>query len=246
MFRLFIFTLIIFMGSSSLNAQAQENRTIEFTSTIAKIFGDKFANGSSDIIDPSKNITWEIYLPKNYDAAKPAGIMVYISPQKLINVPNSWRSIMDDKNIIWIAAHNSGNKTNTNRRILYALAAVKHLNDTYALDERRIYISGFSGGGRVASMVASRYPHIFKGSAYICGVNFWGDLSGEQLNLIKENRFVFITGTEDFNLNDTKRVYRKYKRSGAQNIKLMVISRMGHSTPKKHRFAQAIQFLDEK
>ncbi|MDG1997163.1 MAG: prolyl oligopeptidase family serine peptidase [Emcibacteraceae bacterium] len=246
MLHRFIFSLLILIVSSPLNSQAQESGFIELTITTAKIFGDEIAKGYSDIIDPSENISWEIYLPKNYDKTKPAGVMVYISPQNTINVPENWMSIMDDKNLIWIAARKSGNKIFTPNRILYALAAMQYLQDNYTLDAGRIYISGFSGGGRIASIAAVQYPTIFKGAAYICGANFWDNLSDEQLSLVQENRFIFITGTQDFNLNDTKTVYGKYKRSGAENIKLMVINRMGHATPKRRKFSQAIQFLDEK
>ena len=95
-------------------------------------------------------------------------------------------------------------------------------------------------------MVATQYPQFFKGAIYNCGVNFWNDINEEQLNLIKNNRFVFLTGTDDFNLNDTKKVYAKYKKANVKNIDLMIIPRMGHTNPKKNRFAKAINFLDQK
>ncbi|MDG1707310.1 MAG: prolyl oligopeptidase family serine peptidase [Emcibacteraceae bacterium] len=242
--RLIISIMALFFSASN-SGLAQENDFIEFTSNTVNIFGDEVAKNYSDIIAPTDEITWEIYLPMGYDVNKPAGVMIYVSPQNIINVPDSWMSIMDDKNLIWIAARNSGNEIFTTNRILYALAAIQHLQDNYAIDTERTYISGFSGGGRVASIAASQYPSIFKGAAYICGANFWNNISNEQLHQLKDNRFVFITGTQDFNLDDTKQVYGKYKRSGAKNIKLMVISRMGHATPKRNRFLQAIQFLDE-
>ncbi len=41
-----------------------------------------------------------------------------------------------------------------------------------------------------------------------------------------------------------RRVYGKYKDAGIENIKLMVIGRMGHTLPAKKRFIDAIEFLD--
>jgi len=62
--------------------------------------------------------------------------------------------------------------------------------------------------------------------------------------LIKNNRFVFITGSEDFNLRDTKRVFKRYEKAEVRQLKLMVIPHMGHSNPTASNYAQAIAFLD--
>jgi poly(3-hydroxybutyrate) depolymerase len=153
---------------------------------------------------------------------------------------------MEERNIIWVAARMSGNKIFTDKRILYALTSVEAIQQKYQIDPERVYITGFSGGGRVSSIAATKYPTIFKGSAYICGANYWGDMTEAQLNQVQKNRFGFITGTQDFNLNDTKQVYSKYKKSGIEKVKLMVISRMGHANPKRQKFNQALSFLDDK
>lgn len=36
-------------------------------------------------------------------------------------------------------------------------------------DDQQIFVAGFSGGGRVASKLASQYPEVFAGALYICG-----------------------------------------------------------------------------
>ena len=87
---------------------------------------------------------------------------------------------------------------------------------------------------------------MFNGAIYNSGVNFWREKSPEVMQQIKNNRYVFITGKSDFNLDDTKRVYRKYKAAGITNIKLMVNFRQGHTNPRKSDYDKAIVFLDEK
>ena len=138
----------------------------------------------------------------------------------------------------------SGNKVQTSRRVLFAVMALPLIQQKYQLNVDRIYISGLSGGGRVASIVATEYAHMFKGAIYNCGVNFWNNKGPNEIELIKQNRFVFITGTGDFNLQDTKNIYAKYKKAGVEKIKLMVIPKMDHENPKRNKFSQAISFLD--
>ena len=60
------------------------------------------------------------------------------------------------------------------------------------------------------------------------------------------NHYVFVTGTGDFNLSDTKKVYNAYKRAGIPNIKLMVIPRMSHENPRASHYDEAIEFLDSR
>lgn len=240
----------IFLFSTNSTAYSQElNPTYKtgaytITSTLLEILGQNDAETYKDMIDSNKEITWEIYVSEKYDPSKPPGIMVYVSPQNQIKTPSGWMDVMEDANLIWVAAQMSGNDILSQKRIMMAVLALPLIQDRYSVDTSRLYISGFSGGGRIASIVTANFPQLFSGAVYNCGVNFWGDISSAELDLIKKKRFVFITGTDDFNLQDTKSVYYKYKAADVKNIKLMVINRMGHENPKRNKFAQAINFLD--
>ncbi len=243
--RLFI-SIILIIWFAGANAFADQKGQFEIVSNSQEIFGDELSSLYNEIIAKDENIALEIQMPENYNSENPPGIMVYISPQNQINIPRGWLELMDTENLIWVAARESGNKTFITKRILLTLGGLQYVQENFSINSNRVYISGLSGGGRIASMVATQYPQFFKGAIYNCGVNFWNDINEEQLNLIKNNRFVFLTGTDDFNLNDNKKVYAKYKKANVKNIDLMIIPRMGHTNPKKNRFAKAINFLDQK
>jgi len=242
---LFVFCVqqsVAFSQDSSLSIQTG---SFSISHTSVEILGQEMATSYNDMLDQNEQVSYEIYVPTNYDPNKPSGIMVYISPQDSIKTPNGWMDIMEQNNLIWIAATQSGNKVMAGKRVLMAVMALPLLQKNYAINGNRIYVSGLSGGGRVASIVAMQYPNMFKGGIYNCGSNFWGDQTPLQIDLIKQNRFVFITGSEDFNLEDTKSVRRKYRKAGVENTKLMVIQRMGHQNPNRRKFMQAIEYLDE-
>ncbi|MEZ5758960.1 MAG: hypothetical protein R3D86_12135 [Emcibacteraceae bacterium] len=239
---------LLLMQPYSVFAESNDAQTGYFTmsGSLNSILGEDEAKSFVDLIDPNTMITWEIDVPENYDPANPPGVMVYVSPQNSVNIPNGWLEITRNRNLIFIGARESGNKVQADNRIVMSVMALPLIQKTYKINTNRIYISGFSGGGRIASIVSTKFPHIFNGALYNCGANFWEDVNDQRLNLIKSHNYVFLTGTKDFNLDDTKNVYAKYKKAGVNKIKLMVIPRMGHSNPKKSQFENALQFLDER
>jgi len=170
--------------------------------------------------------------------------MVYVSPSDSGRIPEGWKDVMDVNNMIWIAANRSGNRTRVARRVSYALFAPAVVARDYEINIARVFVSGFSGGGRVASMVAPEYPTVFKGAIFICGVNFWGNREPDQLGVVQANRYVFLTGREDFNRDETRSAYKSYKKAGAENVLLMDIGGMDHRNPSAKRLAEAIAFLD--
>ena len=118
-------------------------------------------------------------------------------------------------------------------------------DNNYRIDPSRVYVSGFSGGGRTASAVAPEYAQLFTGAIYICGVNFWDGHKPKQLERIRDNRYVFLTGSKDFNRSETRRVHRAYRRADVDNVMLLEVAGMDHRMPPPEDLAQAITFLDE-
>jgi poly(3-hydroxybutyrate) depolymerase len=147
------------------------------------------------------------------------------------------------KNLIWIGANQAGNSVNVQRRALFALMAPSVIRQSYAVDGERVYVTGLSGGGKMASMISAEYPHVFKGAIFNCGAEFW-DRPPPRFEELKANRFVFVTGEHDQALRPTKRVYRRYEKAGVPNIKLMVIPGMGHENPDAEHLEEALGFLD--
>ena len=229
------------------NAPVTGPRSGEFQAsfTVTELLGATSAQYYESIIPTDELIEWEIYVPESYKHERPAGVLVYISPTPKGSIPKQWKSLMDAHNFIWIGANRSGNRVLVPRRMVYALAAVAVIDRNYKVDVERVYLTGFSGGGKAASIVSAQYPQIFKGAIFSCGARFWGAETPERFEQIMANRYVFITGTYDHNLEPTKKVFRAYERAGVEHSKLMVIRNMTHSNPKSKHFEKAIEFLDE-
>jgi dienelactone hydrolase len=219
---------------------------LRLTFTFTEVAGADAARAVESIISPDEPITWEVYVPDGYQAEDPAGLMIYISPSMSGQIPRRWQSVMDKYNIIWIAANRSGNRVTVARRATFALVAPTLAAIHYNIDRERIYLSGFSGGGKMTGMLAADYPHVFKGAIYICGINSLDKHPSKQFELFKQNHYVFVTGTWDHALDQTKRVHRQYLSSGVDNSKLMIIRNMTHANPSGSIFGEAIQYLDSR
>jgi len=212
--------------------------------TPIQLLGEEEASRYEKILSPGKRITWEVYLPDN-ESKDPPGVFVYVSPRNHGRIDTNWRAVMDKYNLIWIGANRASNRMPVTRRMVYALLALKALEKDHLIDASRITVSGLSGGGRVASMLASQYPEVFTGAIYICGVNFWGESLDIRIDRLVQNRFVFLTGSKDFNLIETQGVYHDYLNAGAVHSKLMVIPGMSHEHPDAKNLSEALDFIYE-
>jgi len=235
---------LLSLPASAGDAGASDRGFFQITKTLNQVMGEQAAANAAGVINGDTPISWEVFVPESYDAGKPPGLMVYISPSYSGEMPQVWRRVLEEKNLIWVGANNAGNSVNVQLRALFALIAPTMIRQEYVVDADRFYISGLSGGGKMASMVATEYAHLFKGAIYNCGVEFWDKHPPRRFELIKQNRFVFVTGEHDQALRPTKRIFKRYEKAGVPHIKLMVIRDMGHENPDAGNFSEALDFLD--
>lgn len=210
-----------------------------------------------------KNESYEVYVPKNYDYKKPFGLLVWISASQNGGVPSEYISLMDEYNLIWIGANQSGNDEDVYRlRIPLALDAVFNMRRHYNINTDRIYISGISGGGRVSSSTAFHHSDVYAGGIFVLGANYWRTMSvpgmsGKfwikgfllpNLNLFKQaqryGRYVLLTGEYDSNREQMELFYKRGYRRELNYVLYLEVPKMKHTLPPAEWFEPAIQFLD--
>ena len=191
-----------------------------------------------------ETVSWQVTLPANHEAQSPQGLLVYISPQDSGGIYEMWKPLLIEKNLIWISADKGGNDFTAQRRVLQALLAVQLAAKNYKLDKQRIYVTGFSGGGRVTSMIAPLYPEAFTGSIFMGGANYWGSRLPEKFSLMRNKSYVFINGENDFNLKESKKVSEKFKQAGLSNVEFFEVPGLGHMPPDTKWLGAAIDYLD--
>jgi predicted esterase len=218
---------------------------LQIQTTLRQLLGAEQASRYQKIIEPDEPLSWEVYLPESASEEKP-GVLVYISPVSSGRIHSRWRRVMDEQNMIYISPNDSGNKVRTIIRMVMATTAVRALGEQFAFDTGNIIVSGFSGGGRVASLVATQYPETFSGAIYICGVDPWEAKHTPKVERLLQNSFVFLTGSKDFNRYETRKVHKRYTDAGARHTKLIVVRGMAHVLPGSETMTEALEFLTGK
>jgi predicted peptidase len=243
---LFVWQICVLPHANASDAQGVRYGKFEVTYTPAQLIGQSTLDSVSDVIGAKEEITWKMYVPETYNASKPAGLMVYIGPTAEGRMPPGWQLVVDEENLIWISANQSGEETQSARRILYAVLAPQIASRGYLIDTDRIYLSGFSDGGEVASTVAINFANLFDGAIYICGAMHWTEHPPKLFEHVKANRYVFLTGEDDINRDLTGFIYRKYQDAGVPNVRLMIVRSMRHTNPDTENFRKALNYLDER
>lgn len=212
---------------------------------------------------PAYDITkerFELVVPANYRATEPWGLFIWIDAGNRPKLPPQWESVLATHKLLVVAALNSGNPRNIFDRMRMALDANVGMRRHYKIDGRRVYVSGFSGGARVASMLGVAFADLFSGTAPVMGVNFYTDLpapDGKQfgtsyipddqvLAIAKQKcRYVLMTGEKDFNRANTEAAHEHgFQKEGFASVLYLEAPATGHTLPDAKFLEQALEYLD--
>jgi predicted esterase len=225
----------IIAGVTNANARAD---LIHRSATLAQLLPEQAASFAA-VIPPDRKVAWTLRVP---DTTSPHGVIAFVSPLDSGGPPDSWTEVLEQQNLIWVSAEHFGNATPTAQRILAAVMGLALVQRDYAIDRERIYIAGMSGGGRVASKAIATSPQLFTGAIYFCGADPLPASVAPSIAISK--RFVFVTGTRDFNRREMKHVARRYSKLGVRNVLVLDIPGMGHELADAGHLEEAIQYLD--
>src|SRR5579871_1917503 len=171
---------------------------------------------------------FQFYVPPDYDGATGYGLLVWINSGDGGSVPEkSWLEVFNRRKMIYVGPDQVGNNRYWPVRVGKGLDAVANAKALYHIDDNRVYVAGYSGGGRAASMLGVGFPDVFTGGIYIVGCDFYRDVPLEEPNrfwlrnffpppraiftLAKTNsRHVLFTGPGDPNREQTECNYKAF------------------------------------
>ena len=220
----------------------------------------RFRNKEAPPAYDVKKEKFRIVVPKSYAPADKWGVFVYINPGDGAALPAGYEAVLEKRKLLAVAAYRSGNERHAYDRFRLAIDAAFNMQRRYKIDPERVYVSGFSGGGRIASMLAVAYADLFAGAVPLCGANFYLDIPStpgkswprnyipvdEALKIAKTtSRFVLMTGEKDSNLANTRAVYEHgFQKEGFKKVRLVEVPGLGHAPPPAEPFEKALEFLD--
>ena len=189
--------------------------------------------------------TYELFVPARKDAKKPAPAILFISAG---DEPAGWKafeSLCKEKGFVFVGVRGAGNNVPLARRIRIVLDCLDDVRRQIPLDPDRTYVSGFSGGARIACAAAFALPEHFGGVIPLCA---GGDLREEQwLRFRAADRLsvALVTGETDFNRGEVERWKGPMWKELGVRTKVWTQPKLGHGIPSAATLGEAVAWLDE-
>jgi predicted esterase len=178
-------------------------------------------------------------------------LLVFVPPWDEAGVPREWLTVLDRHDMICVSAANSDNSADLlKRREPLALLAAANIMRRYPIDPERIYITGFSGGSRVAERLALGYPDVFRGALLNASSDPLGDGQiplppADLLQRFQERtRIVFVTGARDkINMSKDIATRRSLQQWCVFDFDTQVMQWRSHEMPDRFEFSRALDAL---
>lgn len=215
----------------------------------------RFAS-NEDETDPSTAVddayeladeSFHLYVPAVEAPPDGWGLVVWIAPIEWGGFQREGLAeVLDRHRLIWVGANRSGNARSVRDRWRLALDAAAGATELFTVNPRRVYVAGYSGGGRIASHLGSAFPELFRGTLCWFGADHFhpvpvpdrpgaswpppvSEPPGEILNEARrDGRFLLVTGERDFNRAQTVAVAEHLREDGFDDVELMVIPDADH------------------
>lgn len=205
---------------------------------------------------------FQLLIPKNYRAEEAWGLFIWISASPSPGIPADWAAALAARKLLFVGALQSGNQRDLFDRVRLAVDANVGLRRHYRVDARRVYVSGFSGGARVASMLGVAFADLFTGAIPFMGVNFYTELpmgdgkhfgisylpDDDVLEIAKKKcRYVLVTGEKDFNRANTRAAHEHgFRKEGFTAVHYLEVPGLSHALPEAKWLEQGLDFLDQR
>lgn len=142
-----------------------------------------------------------LYVPTSYDPSRPAPILYLMDPRGRARVPAKlFQPVAERYGYILVSSHNTSSDVPMERNLRAMQAMWDDSHRWFQIDDRRVYIGGFSGTARTASLLARNLPGAITG-VIGSGAGFHPDVRPDSAS----RTLYFITvGDADFNFHEVR------------------------------------------
>jgi dienelactone hydrolase len=189
-------------------------------------------------VDPAQS--YALYLPSKYSPEKTWPILYAFDPGARGNIPvEIFRGAAEEYGYIVVGSNNSRNGP-WEVSLAAAQAMWEDTHERFALDAERVYMTGFSGGARVACGLARMFSGRVAG-VIACGAGF---PIGPGAGPSKDTPFVFFgaVGIRDFNFTELKELNKTLDDLGL--VHRIEVFAGGHDWPPRPLATEAIEWME--
>jgi hypothetical protein len=179
----------------------------------------------------SRKQRYLLYVPKNYKGGKAWPLVVFISPGDDPLGWRYWEKTCKQLGMFFCAPYGAGNGCPVGKRTRIVLDMLDDVRRHWNIDADQTYLTGFSGGGRMACTIGFALPEYFGGVIPICGTNPLHPLFYLQHRVRDRVSVAFVTGTKDFNRKENEEYMFPWLQQVKVRCKLWVVPNLGHGIP---------------
>lgn len=188
---------------------------------------------------------YQLYVPKSYDRTKAWPLVLFISPGDQPAGWSNWKGVCEKEGVFFCSPYAAGNSVAAGPRTRIILDALDDVRRHYAIDPDQTYISGFSGGGRMACAIGFALPELFGGVVPVCGTNPPPALDYLRHRLQDRLSVALVTGETDFNRKENEEYMGPWLKDLDVRAKVWVAPKVGHAVPGEKILAEVYAWLKE-
>ena len=241
--RIILVLLLAGLGSAPALAQEAMTGMFRMSHTVGDILGEQMAQALDDTVPSDQELQWQVYVPWEFDPSRPAGVFIYLDPNRYGGIPDALTQVFDRHNLIWVGPRVTERRQSDEKQIWHAVLGLRAIESQYPIDLNRIYIASARQTAATALMTAL-FANEIKGIVYMRGSAMWATIGDDQLEQIQRKRHVFITGTNDQAKDQVRSHYEAYQAAGVEQVKLIFDTKRIEDIPEAEHVEAAIRFLD--
>ncbi len=190
--------------------------------------------------------TYELFVPPRRDTKKALPVVLYISPGD--KPESAWKNFgpaCKALGMIYAAPYGAGNDCPPKQRVRIVLDVLDDIRRNYPTDPDRTYLTGFSGGGRIACVVGFALPELLGGVMPLCAGGELRDEPWLRHRAIDRLSVALVTGTGDFNKGEVERLRGPFLKEVGVRTRVWTQQGLGHGLPSDKTLLEALRWLDE-
>ncbi len=152
-----------------------------------------------------------VHIPDGYEARRAYPLILAISPgDGGRDMFGTFQKAAQTYDLFFACPDQAGNSANLAIRGQKAVDTLADVRARYNIDPKQIYVTGFSGGGRMSTAMVYAFPGLFAGHMPIGGIDFNGKLAPLKTTL---GHYIFA-GEKCFNRPESEAALKTFQDAG--------------------------------
>ncbi len=189
--------------------------------------------------------TYEFFGPRRR-TAEPLPLLIFISPQNSSVGWKYWRPVCQRHGIAFAEVQDAGNAESTAKRVRATIEVLGDLRRRQNIDVDRTYLSGWSGGAGIATLIACHLPEYFGGVVCIGNVAMFPPQPWLVDRVRRRISIATLCGDAEAAVALPARLLRQHEFEAASiRSSTQIVPGMGHEIPPPRFLESALLWMEQ-